>query len=135
MPRRSRPNPPSRPGRPSRQPIPVGPETIAALATPPGRSGLALVRLSGPACREAAARHLAPAGNLPDSHRMYHAAFRDPATGEVLDRLNFVFQAAPRTATGEDSLEIFPHGNPILIRRILDALLAAGDIRLAEPGE
>ncbi len=66
---------------------------------------------------------------------MHHGRLSDPATGEILDHLNFVFYPGPATATGEDMLEIFPHGNPLLIERILDLLLRSGEARLAEPGE
>jgi tRNA modification GTPase len=72
---------------------------------------------------------------------MHHASFRDPATGEILDRLNFVFMPGPGSPTGEDVLEIYPHGNMLLVERILEAALrsdpgpASGPIRLAGPGE
>jgi tRNA modification GTPase len=71
---------------------------------------------------------------------MHHASFRDPATGEILDRLNFVFMPGPGSPTGEDVLEIYPHGNMLLVERILEAVLGldpatAGPIRLAGPGE
>lgn len=127
-------------------------ETIVALSTPPGTSGLAVIRLSGPASRPVAARYLGRPDPAP--RRMYHAPFRNPRSpgnpgvtgstgdpappGEILDRLNFVFLPGPATATGEDVLEIFPHGNMLLVERILECLLAspaAGPIRLAGPGE
>jgi tRNA modification GTPase len=57
------------------------------------------------------------------------------APGEILDRVNYVFLPGPGTATGEDLLEIYPHGNPLLVDRILEALLALPGIRLAGPGE
>jgi tRNA modification GTPase len=60
---------------------------------------------------------------------MHHAPFRHPATGEILDRLNFVFMPGPGSPTGEDVLEIYPHGNMLLVERILEAVLAL------EPGE
>lgn len=129
-------------------------DTIIALSTPPGASGLAVVRLSGPSCRAVAAACLGRPG--PKPRQMHHAPFRDPATGEILDRLNFVFMPGPRSPTGEDVLEIFPHGNMLLVERILEAVLglvpgaadpatasasatagpaAPGPIRLAGPGE
>ncbi len=66
---------------------------------------------------------------------MHHGRFYDSTTGEIVDTLNFVFYPGPASATGEDLLEIFPHGNPLLIERIMDMLLQSGEARLAEPGE
>ena len=112
----------------------MGPETtIAALSTPPGVSGLAVVRLSGPACAEAARACLGRADWKP---RVLHAAaFVDPRSGETLDQLAFHMLPAPHSPTGEDVLEIFPHGNPIVVESILRALLALPEVRPAEPGE
>ncbi len=66
---------------------------------------------------------------------MHYGRFCDRATGEIVDRLNFVFYPGPASATGEDMLEIFPHGNPLLVEHILDLLLQSGEARLAEAGE
>jgi tRNA modification GTPase len=115
-------------------------DTIAALSTPPGISGLAVIRLSGPACAEAARLCLGRADWKP---RVLHAAaFRDPQTGETLDQLAFHVLPGPESPTGEDVLEIFPHGNPLLIEALLRALLrlpgapgSAPLVRMAEPGE
>jgi tRNA modification GTPase len=108
-------------------------ETIAALSTPPGVSGLAVVRLSGPACADAARRCL---GREDWKPRVLHAAsFRDPETGETLDALAFHFLPGPNSPTGEDVLEIFPHGNPLLVEAVLRALLRLPGVRAAEPGE
>jgi tRNA modification GTPase len=72
---------------------------------------------------------------------MHHGAFRVPKTGEVLDRLNFVYLPGPGTVTGEDVLEIFPHGNLLIVERLLETVLdlpasdLEGPVRLAGPGE
>ncbi|HLP40839.1 MAG TPA: tRNA uridine-5-carboxymethylaminomethyl(34) synthesis GTPase MnmE, partial [Fibrobacteria bacterium] len=58
-------------------------ETITALSTPPGTAGLAVVRLSGPACRAAAAAFLGRQD--PKPRHYYHGDFKDPVTGEILD--------------------------------------------------
>lgn len=108
-------------------------DTIVALSTPPGTSGLAIVRLSGPACLAVARACLGR--SAPRPRHMHHAPFRIPAQGEVIDRLNFVFLPGPGTATGEDVLEIYPHGNLLLVERILECLLAFPGIRPAGPGE
>ena len=67
--------------------------------------------------------------------RMHHGPFRDPDSGEVLDQLNFVFMPGPASVTGEDVLEIHPHGNMLLVGRILRSLLAEPGLRPAEAGE
>src|SRR5688572_14519462 len=82
-------------------------ETIVALSTPPGTSGLGVIRLSGPACRAVAADCLGRPD--PSPRHVYYGAFR--GEGEVLDRLNFVFFPGPASSTGEDVLELYPHGN------------------------
>jgi tRNA modification GTPase len=108
-------------------------DTIVALSTPPGVSGLAVVRLSGPACAEVARAFLGRAEWTP---RALHAAtFTDPASGEALDHLAFHFLPGPNSPTGEDMLELFPHGNPLLVEAIVRALASAPGVRLAEPGE
>lgn len=65
---------------------------------------------------------------------MRHGAFRDGA-GEALDYLNFVFLPGPATYTGEDMLELFPHGNPLLVARIIEEILNHEACRAAGPGE
>ena len=111
----------------------MAPQTIAALSSPPGTSGLAVVRLSGPDTLSAVKACLRMEN--PESHRMTFARFHHPDSGEQLDQLNYVWMAAPRTSTGEDVLELYPHGNPYLIEKILESLLAVPGVRLAEPGE
>ncbi len=54
---------------------------------------------------------------------------------DILDRLNYVFFPGPASSTGEDVLELFPHGNPLIIDGILKVLLSRPGVRLAEPGE
>jgi tRNA modification GTPase len=116
-------------------------DTIVALSTPGGTSGLAVLRLSGPACRAVASAYLGRRELIP--RHVYHGAFRIPASapfpattpGEVLDRLNFVFFPGPASSTGEDVLEIYPHGNLLLIDRMLKSLLDHAGVRLAGPGE
>jgi tRNA modification GTPase len=116
-------------------------DTIVALSTPPGTSGLAILRLSGPACLAIVAAHLGR--THPQPRHVYYGAFRaagspgGPASrsGEILDRLNFVHFPAPASSTGEDVLELYPHGNMLLADRILKALLDHPGVRLAGPGE
>lgn len=108
-------------------------DTIAALATPAGTSALALIRVSGPACRTLAAQIFGlPCPALPE-RRPRHAVYR-AVDGRELDDLVWTFFPGPGTATGDDCLELTPHGNPLLVQLILADLFARG-CRAAEPGE
>ncbi|MEK7389170.1 MAG: tRNA uridine-5-carboxymethylaminomethyl(34) synthesis GTPase MnmE [Elusimicrobiota bacterium] len=105
-------------------------ETIAALATPPGRSALGIVRLSGPDCRAIAVAMLGPA---PLDER--RASVRTLTRGQrIVDRVVVTFWTGPATATGEDMLEITAHGSPEILREILECSFEAG-ARAAAPGE
>lgn len=109
-------------------------DTIAALATPSGTSALALIRVSGPLCRSLALiifEH--PAENL-ISRRTQHGLYRALENGRILDDLMWVFAAGPGTATGEDTLELSCHGNPIIIQSLVGDLFKRG-CRAADPGE
>lgn len=110
-------------------------DTIAAVATAPGRSAVALLRVSGPAAFDVL-RRLAPAlgGTLPAPRVQRLLALRHPETGELLDRGLVSVFPAPASYTGEDTAEISTHGGVFTPQLVLDALLAAG-ARLAEPGE
>ena len=107
-------------------------DTIVAISTPPGRGGIGVVRLSGPAARSIAEplmklRHpLAPA----------QARFAEilDSTGETLDQAVVTFFEKPHSYTSEDIVEIAAHGSPVLLDHLLRQCLAAG-ARLAEPGE
>ncbi len=111
-----------------------GVDTIAALATPAGTSALALIRVSGPACRTLAAAIFGrPPADL-SSRRTHHGCYRALEDGRVLDDLVWIFTAGPGTATGEDTLELSCHGNPIISQLILADLFKRG-CRVAEPGE
>jgi tRNA modification GTPase len=113
--------------------MPLG-ETIAAAATPAGESALAIVRASGPLVPALAAALMGrAAGDVPPPR---HATFGhyQALSGEVLDQIVLTYYAAPASATGEDLLEISCHGNPLIIRSILDDLFVRG-CRPAQPGE
>jgi len=108
----------------------VARDTIAAIATPPGRGGIGVVRLSGPAVPEIARRIL---GRLPEPRRATLAAFR-AAHGESQDEGIALYFPAPQSYTGEHVLELQGHGGPVVLQSVLRACLDAG-ARLAEPGE
>ena len=106
--------------------------TIFALSTPPGRSALAVIRISGPATG-AILDAMAPPRPKPR-----FAAFRrliDPATGAILDEAIVLHFAAPKTETGEDMAEFQVHGGKAIVRAVLDALTNIPGTRPAEPGE
>src|SRR5712691_4315634 len=95
-------------------------ETIAAIATPPGR---AMFPAAGP-----------PAGEPPPSHLLTYGHIVDPASDEPIDEVLVAFMRAPRTYTCEDVVEINAHGGPLVLRRIL-ALALSNGCRAARPGE
>lgn len=105
-------------------------KTIAALATPPGRSALAIVRVSGP---EAACISTALTGSAPEPRIAHYRAFKD-AAGNVLDRGILLYFKAPASATGEDVLELHGHGGIAAPKMLLERVLELG-ARPARPGE
>lgn len=110
----------------------AAPETIAALATAPGRAGIAVVRISG---SEAAATVAAMVGRLPAARRLSRARLLDPATGELLDDALVVLFPGPASFTGEDMAELHLHGGRAVTAAVLTAVLRQPGVRPAEPGE
>lgn len=111
-------------------PIATAGDTIAAVATPPGRGGVGIVRISGPAAGAIAEQML---GQLPAPRRAEYLPFV-AADGETLDQGIALWFPGPHSFTGEDVLELQGHGGPVL----LDALLACAyghGARPANPGE
>ncbi len=105
-------------------------DTIAALATPAGRGGIGVVRVSGALVPAISSKLL---GLLPAPRHATHAVFRD-AGGEPIDDGIALFFPAPHSYTGEPVLELQGHGGPVVMQALLGACLDAG-ARLAEPGE
>lgn len=112
--------------------LPGADDTIAALATPAGRSALAVVRMSGPKAHEIASRVLDPWRSTP--RVAYRARLADPVTGRLIERPVVTVYRGPRSYTGEDLVELSVHGGHVGPARTLGALLAAG-ARVALPGE
>src|SRR2546423_7412252 len=106
-------------------------DTIVAIATPPGRGGLGVVRISGPAAASIASslarrttfepRH-ATLARIVDEH------------GSAIDEAIVTVFRAPHSYTGEDVVELSAHGSPVVLDAIVRAALANG-ARLANPGE
>jgi tRNA modification GTPase len=107
-------------------------ETIAAIATPPGRGAIAIVRCSGPDARKIVGRVFRSRAPLADRVATYGEIL--DVDGTVLDRGLALAMDAPRTVTGEDVVELHVHGSPVVARETLRALLHAG-ARAAGPGE
>ncbi len=116
------------------EPVVYRADTIAAVATPPGEGGVALVRLSGPDAERIGREVLVRKDMSWESHRLYYGRVRDPARGVVVDEVMFAFLRQPKSYTGEDTVEIHCHGGPYVVRQVLGLVLARG-ARHAEPGE
>jgi tRNA modification GTPase len=105
-------------------------DTIAAIATPAGRGGIGVVRVSGPGVPAISRKIL---GALPAPRQALFARFRD-AHGTPVDEGLALYFPAPHSYTGEAVLELQGHGGPVVMQAVLRACLDAG-ARLAEPGE
>ncbi len=108
-------------------------DTIAAIATPPGRGGIGVVRVSGRALLPLAA---ALTGKAPDAFAARRATSADfrAADGQLLDQGLAIYFPAPHSFTGEDVLELHGHGGPVVMHALLARCVELG-ARLAEPGE
>jgi tRNA modification GTPase len=107
-------------------------DTIYALATPPGRSGVAVVRVSGPAAGESLR---ALAGKIPRTRQAALVTLKHPDSGAVIDRALALYFAGPASFTGEDVAEYHLHGGRAVIDGLIAALATQDRHRLAEPGE
>jgi len=126
--------------------------TIAAIATPSGRGGIGIIKVSGaeaisiaaaifrhrnrrlPAASKTSARHSGPGDIAFQSHRLYYGYIVDPADESLLDEVLLSVMKAPQTYTCENLVEINSHGGPVVLQSILALVLKHG-ARLAEPGE
>ena len=105
-------------------------DTISAIATPPGRSGIGIVRVSGPGCAALTERIL---GFKPESRKAYFTEFYDQ-NSESIDKGIALFFKSPNSFTGEDVLELQGHGGTFVLNRLLKVTLDLG-CRVAKPGE
>ena len=106
------------------------PDTIAAVATPLGRGGVGIIRLSGKCVPEIAVGVL---GSLPSPRKAVHRRFR-AANGDVLDDGIALYFPTPHSFTGEDVLELQGHGGQVVLDMLLKRCVELG-ARLARPGE
>ena len=108
-------------------------DTIVAIATPPGRGGIGVVRLAGPEARTIAGPMLRLKHELAAGRAVFGEVI-EPATGERIDEAVVTFFAKPHSYTADDVIEISAHGAPVVLRHIVELATSRG-ARLAEPGE
>ena len=107
-------------------------DTVFALASAPGRAGIAVIRISGPATEDS----LSSLGcSLPQPRKAVRATFLNPVTHAVLDHGLLLWFPAPRSFTGENVAELHVHGGRAVIESVLSALASVDGLRPAEPGE
>ena len=119
-------------------------QTIVAPMTPAGVSAVAAIRVSGSKVREvvrllfgeSAIKNLKPREAKLATARDYRTMVgEDRTTALVVDSLLYIFFEGPNSYTGEDVLELYPHGNPIIVRELIQVIKSVDGVRLAEPGE
>jgi tRNA modification GTPase len=108
-------------------------DSIVAVATPPGRGGIGIVRISGPRARDIGLAILARSVPLTPRTATFTRALDDRGAG-VADEVVATFFPGPHSYTGQDVLEISAHGSPVILQGLVRRAVAAG-ARLAEPGE
>lgn len=109
-------------------------DSIVALSTPPGRSGIGVIRISGPDSLAILQKLTASDSSEPLPNFLHLRTLIDPFTSEPLDQALVCFFKAPHSFTGEDVVEFHCHGSPVLLRAIIDTVLRL-DARLANAGE
>ena len=109
-------------------------DTIVALATPLGRSGIGVIRLSGDKSLEISGKLIREEKFDPEPRFANLKKIYDIETGELLDETVITYFRSPHSFTGEDVIEISCHGSPIILRQIIDFCLRLG-ARMAEAGE
>ncbi len=107
-------------------------DTIAAIATAPGRGGVGIVRVSGPLAKTVSqsltGRDLKP-------RYAHYGDFVHPQNNQIIDQGLALFFNAPHSFTGEDVLELQGHGGPVVMDQLLNAVTSIDKVRLAKPGE
>lgn len=111
-------------------------DTIAAVATPLGEGGIAVIRISGSQSVDVAERIFRSKSKLSEvpTHTVHYGFIEDPETGERADEVLVTVMRAPRSFTMEDVVEISCHGGIVSVKNVLQLVLQSG-ARLAEPGE
>jgi tRNA modification GTPase len=111
-------------------------ETIAAISTPFGESGIGIVRISGSLAEPIGKRLFKPRKDQPYfvSHHLHYGEIIDPQSGNPVDEVLIVLMKYPKTYTKEDILEIHCHGGYFVLQKVLELVLREG-ARMANPGE
>jgi tRNA modification GTPase len=111
-------------------------DTIAAIATPIGEGGIAVIRVSGPESVDMVDQIFSAKYKLSDveTHTVHYGRIKNPETNERVEEVLVTVMRSPRSFTMEDVVEVSCHGGIISVKKVLDLLLHQG-IRLAEPGE
>ncbi|MEJ2006909.1 MAG: tRNA uridine-5-carboxymethylaminomethyl(34) synthesis GTPase MnmE [Acidobacteriota bacterium] len=109
-------------------------DTIVAIATPPGRGGIGVVRLSGGRAPEITSELVLLAKQPLEAQRSALGKFADPQTGKILDEVVVTYFRRPHSYTGDDVVEISCHGSPVILAYLVESCLERG-ARAAEPGE
>lgn len=109
--------------------------TITAIATPTGRGGIGVIRISGNKALETGKKIFKPGNILSEfeSHKVYYGNIIDK-TNNIIDEVLFIYMKGPRSYTAEDVVEIQSHSSPVVLKKILDLILKSG-ADLAMPGE
>src|SRR6185295_18381369 len=109
-------------------------DTIAAIATPAGTSGIGIIRVSGDKAFEAARRILKADKPIEKKRQILFGDFFDPRSDEMIDKGLLLAMPGPHSYTAEDVVEFHVHGNQFLLSLLIEALVSLG-IRPAGPGE
>jgi len=109
-------------------------DTIVAVATPPGRGGIGVVRLSGADAPSIAARLITRRAPLEPRHAALTRFAQDASGGGVADDVVAIYFPGPSSYTGDDVVELSAHGSPVVLNAIVESAVAQG-ARPAEPGE
>lgn len=113
-------------------------DTIAAIATPIGEGGIGIIRISGRSAKEIGLKILVNGKKdfftEIQARKVYHGLVINPVNQQPVDEVIFFYLKAPKSFTGEDTLEIQAHGGVFILSKILEIVLHNG-ARMAEPGE
>jgi tRNA modification GTPase len=110
--------------------MPANKDTIAAIATPPGRSGIGVIRISGKLSRKI---YQGLTGRQPKDRYAHHVSFKS-SSNQTIDKGVSLYFKGPASYTGEDVMECYAHGNRIILGMLLDEIISLG-ARAALPGE
>lgn len=112
----------------------LGGDTIVAIATPEGEGAIGIIRVSGPDAHRISSKIIEPFREKITPRLLFRGRVIDPESGRWVDDVLYTFFKEPHSYTGEDMVEIYAHGNPLILKKIINILIKNG-ARIAEPGE